>query len=230
MRPETEAAEHDPLEGMNRKIFWFNDKVDVYALEPVAKGWDWVAPDPVQHSVSNFFQNLRFPIVAINDLLQWKPKATAVDVGRFGVNTTVGVLGFFDPASHWGLEKHVEDFGQTLGKWGVPPGPYLVLPFLGPSNARDAVGWGADYAFSVTPFFVDELYLFGARLVDTINERSLVLEEVKNIKEASFDYYVFVRNAYAQRRAALIADQSPETKPSENQEELYYPDAELKQP
>jgi phospholipid-binding lipoprotein MlaA len=216
-------AEHDPLENVNRKIFWFNDKVDTYVLVPVATGWDKVLPDRVQHSVSNFFQNLRFPIVAVNDLLQGKPVATAKDVGRFGVNTTVGVLGFFDPASGWGLEKHVEDFGQTLGKWGLPPGPYLVLPLFGPSNFRDATGLGVDYALSVTPFFVDEVYLVGAQAIDTVNERSLVLEQVRNIKESAFDYYVFVRNAYAQRRKALIADQTPEPTPGTNEDDLYYP-------
>src|SRR5262249_28251117 len=146
---------NDPLEGMNRKVFWFNDKVDVYALEPVAKGWNWIAPDRVKQSVANFFQNLRFPIVTLNDLLQGKMVPAASDVGRFAVNTTVGVLGFFDPASGWGLEQHNEDFGQTLGWWHVPPGPYLVLPLLGPSSPRDAVGSLADSFAAVYPLFVD---------------------------------------------------------------------------
>ncbi len=217
-----QPVEYDPLQNVNRKIFWFNDKVDGWALEPVARGWDKIAPDRVQQSISNFFQNLRFPIVATNDLLQGKVVASASDVGRFGVNTTVGVLGFFDPASRWGLVKHDEDFGQTLGVWGVPPGPYLVLPLFGPSNFRDAGGLGVDSVASITPWFVDWWILAVAQMTDVVNERSLVLEQVKNAKEASFDYYVFVRNAYIQHRAAQVADRAPSAQPGEN--ELYYPD------
>jgi phospholipid-binding lipoprotein MlaA len=222
---EASGTEHDPLEGFNRKIFWFNDKVDVYVLAPVATGWEKVSPRCVRTSISNFFGNLRFPIVTINDLLQGKVKNSASDVGRFAVNTTVGVLGFFDPASRWGLEKHQEDFGQTLGVWGVPPGPYLVLPFLGPSDPRDAAGFVVDYAFSVTPFFIDEYILFGARLIDIVNERAFVLKQVEDVKASSFDYYVFVRNAYLQHRRALIRDLG-DAEAGETQE-LYYPEPEF---
>jgi phospholipid-binding lipoprotein MlaA len=216
------GPERDPWEGFNRKMFWFNDKVDAYALEPVATGWEKITPRRVRTSVSNFFQNLRFPIVATNDLLQWKPLAAGSDVGRFAVNTTVGVLGFFDPASRWGLAKHDEDFGQTLGRWGVPAGPYVVLPLLGPSSPRDAGGLAVDAAFAVTPFFVDWWILAGARVFDTVNERSQVLKEVRDIKESAFDYYGFVRNAYMQRRTAQVQD-SAEASP-ETDEELYHPD------
>jgi phospholipid-binding lipoprotein MlaA len=211
--------EHDPIEPLNRKVFWLNDKVDVYVLEPVATGWDRIAPDRVQRSVANFFTNLRFPIVAINDLLQGKVGATATDVGRFGVNTTIGVLGFFDPASTWGLERHSEDFGQTLGWWGVSPGPYLVLPLLGPSNPRDVGGLIGDYGASIIPFFVDQWVLFGVRAAETVNTRSLLLREVQDAKQASIDYYSFVRNAYVQRRAALVND-TVETN-REQEEDLY---------
>lgn len=209
----------DPLEGMNRGIFWFNDQVDGYVLEPVAKGWDKIAPDPVKKSTSNFFQNLRFPIVAVNNLLQGKVVDSASDVGRFAVNTTVGILGFFDPASGWGLKQHNEDFGQTLGFWGMPPGPYLVLPFLGPSNPRDTVGLVADSFSVVYAYFIPVWYTLGARAVDVVNSRALVLREVRQIKEASFDYYVAVRNAYNQHRAALVADQAERS--AQEQEDLY---------
>jgi phospholipid-binding lipoprotein MlaA len=220
--PTTESrAYRDPIEGVNRKIFWFNDHVDIYVLEPVASGWAFVSPKRVRTSISNFFTNLRFPIVALNDLLQGKFIDSASDVGRFGVNTTVGVLGFFDPASRFGLEKHVEDFGQTLGVWGVPPGPYLVLPIFGPSSPRDTLGLGVDYAFSVTPFFVDQYILIGVRALDAVNERSLILEEVKDAKEAAIDYYTFVRDAYFQRREALIND--GETS-AQQADDLYHPD------
>lgn len=189
-------------------------------LEPVATGWSKVAPTRVRTSVSNFFTNLRFPIVTVNDLLQWKPKAAGSDVARFAVNTTVGVLGFFDPASGWGFVLHDEDFGQTLGVWGVPAGPYLVLPILGPSSPRDAGGLAVDYALSVTPFFVDQYILISARVVDAVNARSLVLNEVREAKRSAVDYYSFIRNAYIQRRRALIADSAAPG--VENQDELYY--------
>ena len=214
-------TERDPLECVNRKIFWFNDKLDVYVLAPVATGWEKVSPRRVRTSVSNFFGNLRFPIVTVNDLLQGKVKDSASDVGRFAVNTTVGVLGFFDPASGWGLVKHDEDFGQTLGVWGVPPGPYLVLPLLGPSDPRDAAGFAVDYALAVTPFFIEEYILVGARVVDTVNERSFVLKQVEDAKASAFDYYTFVRNAYLQRRRALVRDLAETT---EESQELYYPE------
>jgi phospholipid-binding lipoprotein MlaA len=199
-------GENDPIEGFNRKIFWLNDKLDVYVLEPVAKGWEFIAPDPVQKGVSNFFYNVRFPISLVNDVLQGKPIDAGKDVGRFAVNTTVGVLGFMDPATGWGMPRNNEDFGQTLGVWGVPIGPYLVLPIVGPSSPRDAAGIAADYAFSITPFFVDQFILMGARLVDGVNERSRYIKEVQDAKESAFDYYSFIRNAYFQRRKALVED------------------------
>jgi phospholipid-binding lipoprotein MlaA len=224
---EGAGSERDPLEGFNRKIFWFNDKVDVYVLVPVATGWEKVSPRCVRTSVSNFFGNLRFPIVAVNDLLQGKVKDSASDVGRFAVNTTVGVLGFFDPAAHWGLEKHQEDFGQTLGVWGVPPGPYLVLPVLGPSDPRDAAGFAVDYALAVTPFFIEEYILVGARVIDVVNERSFVLKQVEDAKASSFDYYTFVRNAYLQRRRALVRDLADTG--AEEGEELYHPEFDVEE-
>ena len=211
--------DHDPLEGMNRGIFWFNDQVDNYVLEPVATGWDKITSDSVKKSVSNFFQNLRFPINAVNNLLQGKPVQSASDVGRFAVNTTVGVLGLFDPASKWGLKQHNEDFGQTLGCWGVPPGPYLVLPFFGPSNPRDTVGLAADSLCVVYAYFIPLEYTLGSRTVDVVNNRALVLREVRQLKQASFDYYVAVRDAYTQHRAALVNDQ--EDMSQQRQDDLY---------
>jgi phospholipid-binding lipoprotein MlaA len=212
-------ANYDPIEGMNRKIFWFNDQIDTYMLVPVAKGWDAIAPDRVKRCVSNFFQNLRFPVVAGNNLLQAKPVATLSDIGRFLMNTTVGVAGFFDPATKWGLEQHNEDFGQTLGYWGVPPGPYLVLPLLGPSDPRDTVGLAADSFSTVYPYFVDYVYTFGAAGVDLVNERALVLKEVEQIKGASVDYYAAVRDFYRQRRDALVHDRAGLSQ--EQQQDIY---------
>ena len=219
--PPPGAAEHDPIEGFNRKIFWFNDKLDVYVLEPTARAWRWVMPQRVRKSVDNFFLNLHFPIVAANDLLQGKWKASASDVGRFGVNTTVGILGLFDPAAGWGLERHDEDFGQTLGRWGLGPGPYLVLPILGPSSPRDTGGLAVDAALSVTPFFIDWYYTLGARVIDTVNYRAAILKEVADAKHGALDYYSFVRNAYFQRRAALVSDNADPT--ATDDDDLYHP-------
>jgi len=218
------AAENDPIESVNRKIFWFNDHLDMYVLEPVAKGWHFVLPDRVETSITNFFYNLRFPIHTLNDLLQGKFKNAGIDVGRFVVNTTVGVAGFFDPATGWGLPMHWEDFGQTLGWWGVGPGPYLVLPLLGPSDIRDGGGLIVDSAASITPFFVNTYILLGARAVEIVNTRAQYLDIVRKAKESAFDYYTFVRNAYLQRRVGLINDEEPHEDGS--QQDLYHPEGE----
>jgi phospholipid-binding lipoprotein MlaA len=215
----SERSDRDPLENMNRKIFWLNDTVDTYVLAPVATAWDTIAPARVKQCLSNFFQNLRVPIVAGNNLLQAKPVAAASDVGRFVVNATFGVAGFFDPATTWGLEQHNEDFGQTLGYWGVPPGPYLVLPFFGPSDPRDTVGLVADAFSRVYPFFIDYVYSFGAGAGDVVNARARVLKDVREAKAASLDYYSALRNAYEQRRDALVHDRKGMSE--EQQRDLY---------
>ncbi len=198
--------DHDPWEPLNRKIFWFNDKLDVYVLEPVAKGWAFLLPHVVQRSVDNFLNNLTFPVVFVNDILQGKLRGGASAAGRFALNTTVGVGGLLDPASSWGLEAQEEDTGQTLGKWGISPGPYLVLPLLGPSNPRDAIGLVADGSLLVFPWFVGRSITLGVGAIDAINLRSLALDDVDNAKAAALDYYTFVRNAYVQRRYALVHD------------------------
>jgi len=219
------SQEYDPWIGFNRKIFWFNDELDTHVLAPVATGWDTVAPKPVQKSLSNFFGNLRFPVDLLNNLLQGKGISAAKTVGRFTVNTVLGAGGFLDPASEIGLGPEQEDFGQTLGVWGVPPGPYLVLPVLGPSSARDAPALAVDSAAAITPFFIDGWILVGARVIDVINTRAQFLKAVEEAKAASLDYYVFVRNAYLQRREALVQDRAerltPEETPSYENEELY---------
>ncbi|GIW41402.1 MAG: hypothetical protein KatS3mg076_1979 [Candidatus Binatia bacterium] len=214
-----QTAEHDPWEKWNRRIFWFNDRVDVYVLEPAARAWHAVLPDRVERAIGNFFRNLRVPSVAVNDLLQGKPRATGTDLLRFAVNTSVGIAGFFDPASHWGIPEREEDVGQTLGRWGVPPGPYVVLPFVGPSNPRDAVGLVGDWALTIYPFFVDRFVTLGVNTVQVVNRRAELLDEVRNAKKASFDYYAFARNAYIQRRATLVADRPSAVT---DEEELYY--------
>jgi phospholipid-binding lipoprotein MlaA len=220
--PQPPGVEGDPWESFNRRMFWFNDKLDDYVLEPAAKGWDFVMPNRVETCVSNFFYNLRFPIHTLNDLLQGKVQYAVTDVGRFFVNTTIGLAGFFDPATSLGLEHHWEDFGQTLGWWGVGTGPYLVLPVLGPSDLRDGGGLMVDTAASITPFFVSSYYLVAARTVDLVNTRAVYADAIQKAKDSSLDYYTFVRNAYLQRRASLVNDQAAATEAT--QEDLYHPE------
>ena len=212
----------DPWEPFNRAMFSFNDGVDRWVLEPVAKGYDFILPDPVERGVSNFFQNLRVPINGVNGLLQGKPVNGASDIGRFTVNTTLGLAGFLDPASYFGLERHDEDFGQTLAVWGVPNGPYVVWPLWGASTVRDTGGAAVDTAMSVSPFFLESYVTIGARVFETVNARSLVLEDVRTARSAALDFYSFVRNAYLQRRAALARDEKEASR--ETDDALYFPD------
>lgn len=216
------AGEHDPWESFNRAMFSFNDSVDRWVLEPVATGYDYVVPDPVERSISNFFQNLRVPINSVNGFLQGKPANGASDLGRFTVNTTIGLAGFFDPATHFGLERHDEDFGQTLAVWGVPAGPYVVWPVYGASTLRDTGGAAVDTAMSIMPFFLESYVTIGARVFETVNARSLVREDVENARGAALDFYSFVRNAYLQRRETLIRDEKDTTRDVDDS--LYFPD------
>ncbi|MFT4570139.1 MAG: phospholipid-binding lipoprotein MlaA [Hyphomicrobiaceae bacterium] len=223
--PVVHAAEiSDPLEGLNRAVFIFNDKLDRWVLEPVARGWDFVLPDPAQTGFDNFFSNLRFPIDFTNELLQGQPRQAGRDLGRFVVNTTIGIGGFFDHATKFGLEKDKEDFGQTFGVWGVGTGPYLMLPFFGPSSPRDAVGTVLDGFATVWPYFVDRDVVWIPPVVGLVNTRSLYLDEIENARETSLDYYTFVRNLYAQRRAALIADRPQDAVDAEAEDDLYFYD------
>jgi phospholipid-binding lipoprotein MlaA len=219
------ASDYDPWQGFNRKIFSFNEAVDRWVLEPVATGWDKITPQLVQTGVSNFFSNLRFPVDLFNNVLQGKAVESAKVLGRFTVNTTIGVAGLLDPAKGLGLGPQTEDFGQTLGTWGVPIGPYLVVPVLGASSLRDLPALGVDSAAAITPFFIDGFILVGARLLDVVNTRAAFLEEVSEARATSLDFYVFVRNAYLQRRRAEVEDRAeqtaPERTPTYDDSELY---------
>ena len=211
--------DHDPIEGFNRKMFWFNDQLDIYVLEPTARVWDHAWPDPVQRGLNNFFDNLRFPLVLVNDVLQGRPRYAVETIARFQCNTFLGGLGFFDLASDLGVPPHVQDTGLTLGRWGIAPGPYLMLPLLGPSNPRDLVGLAGDALLAVYPYFVTiPGVTAGLGAIDIVNRRSRVLGQVQDAKAASIDYYSFVRNAYVQRRWKEIHGQAPS---AEQQEELY---------
>jgi phospholipid-binding lipoprotein MlaA len=217
----------DPWEPMNRKIFWFNDQADDYVLVPVAKGWNYVVPDRAQRCLSNFFNNLRFPIVFVNNLLQWQPRRALEELARLEANTLIGVGGLFDVADAFGVPPQDEDTGQTFGVWGIGPGPYLVLPLLGPSGVRDAVGLVGDAALGFYTYFVTVPGVtIGATAVNVVNERARLLDVVQNAKDASLDYYTFVRNAYIQHRwkqinNAIGANQPYQQAGTQPEEDLY---------
>lgn len=193
----------DPLESGNRKVHAFNDTADHFLLKPIAKGYTAILPKPAERGIANAFSNLNDPWVAINQLLQGKPKLALRDTGRFLVNTTLGIGGLFDVAGRMGLEKHQEDFGQTLAVWGVGRGAYLVVPFWGPSSPRD--GFGAivgNYAYlpryisnTATRNWVIALWIINKR-AGFLGAESLI----------TGDRYLFIRDAYLQRRDYLIND------------------------
>ncbi len=203
------TSPRDPLEPMNRAIYSFNDGVDNVLFRPVAEGYRAVLPAFVRTGVSNVFANINDVLIALNNLLQGKFVNAISDVGRVVVNTTVGIAGFFDVATHFGLEKHNEDFGQTLGYWGVGDGPYLVLPIIGPSNLRDAVARVVD--FKTDPItYVRSMSLrnslWGTR---ALSQRAELLDTSKILETAALDPYEFLRDAYLQRRRSLIYDGAP---------------------
>lgn len=203
------TSPRDPFEPMNRAIYSFNDGVDTALIRPVAEGYRAVLPAFVRTGVSNVFANINDVLIALNNLLQGKFVNAISDVGRVVVNTTVGIAGFFDVATHFGLEKHNEDFGQTLGYWGVGDGPYLVLPIIGPSNLRDAVA-------RVVDFKTDPLtYVRSMRLRNSLwgtralSQRTELLDTSKILETAALDPYEFLRDAYLQRRRSLVYDGAP---------------------
>ena len=203
LRAEDEET-GDPIEPVNRGIFWFNDKLDVFLFEPIAIGWEFVTPETVRIHLDQFFTNLRFPVRFVGSLLQAEALLAAEETGRFVVNSTVGVAGFFDPATGWGLEGRREDVGQAFGRWGMGPGFYLVLPLLGPSSGRDAVGRIFDSGLQSGPGLISPWAGAGVSGLDLINTRALLLDEIDQAKEASLDYYSLVRHAYLEQREALV--------------------------
>jgi phospholipid-binding lipoprotein MlaA len=209
----------DPFESYNRSMDSFNNNVDNYVLKPVAAGYQYITPTPVQKGVSNFFSNLDDVLVIFNDLFQLKFKQLASDTGRVLINSTLGLYGLIDWSSDIGLEKHNEDFGQTLGYWGVPRGPYLVLPFFGPSTIRDAGGRYVDSAgldpanniiYKGTPFSNrDSTVANSLTVIETINGRAQLLRAGSILDQAALDRYLYIRELYLQRRNNLVFDGNP---------------------
>jgi phospholipid-binding lipoprotein MlaA len=223
---EAVGEEYDPWESFNSTMFEFNRKLDKYALKPFAQGYDFIVPDFVQVGISNMFYNIRFVPRFFNNVFQGKVKGASIELGRFLLNSTVGYAGFLDLAKEIDLVTPEEDFGQTLGFYGVKSGPYLVLPLMQPFTIRDLTGYVTDIFLNPVNWLVAPIISvgsipslinqkntwtitfvqMGARAGDIINERSRNLEKYQGVEEATFDLYTAVRNAYLQSRARAIKE------------------------
>jgi phospholipid-binding lipoprotein MlaA len=219
--PGSKRDPRDPWERVNRTTFKVNIALDHAIARPIARGYEKVTPRPVRTGVSNFMENLFYTITIANDLLQLKFKPFAQDTGRFVMNTTVGIGGLFDPATKVGLPKNQEDLGQTFGYWGAKPGPYFVIPLLGPSDVRDGIGRVGDNYLSPLQYVRNNYIkysLYGVELVDT---RYRLLPQDKILDEA-FDPYTLLKNAYLQRRQYLVTDGKVSDKDLQQQDQQQY--------
>ena len=215
----------DPLSGYNRVMTGFNDGFYFYVLDPVARGYSWVLPETARRGVKNFFHNILFPLRFVNNALQLKVKNAGEEFLRFSINSTIGILGFWDPAKEWfDLEAHEEDFGQTLGYYGVGSGFHVVLPFLGPSNLRDMFSLYPDMQMDPVNYVENRPYNFPKQegeyrgvskqtlqevdlaLLKTINRESLRIGQYANLKKDAIELYPFLRDVYEQNRAKLIKE------------------------
>ncbi len=209
---DVEAELYDPWEGFNRGVFWFNEQFDSYLLKPVAQGYDYIVPKGAQRSVRNFFKNLGYPSNLVSSLIRLDFSEAGTHTARFAINTTAGIGGLFDVADDCGLKAEQSDFGIALGHYDVPAGPYLVLPFLGPSNVRDGLS-------AVVDGFLDPVYYVGAysepestqwaidigtKALQIVNRRAQLLEASDSAKKASLDYYLFMQSAHYQMRVKEI--------------------------
>ena len=199
------TSKNDPLEPVNRAIFGFNEVLDNTILKPAANTYKYITPDPIETGVSNFFSNAGEVSTIANDVLQLKFNQAGHDLVRFSINTTIGILGIFDVATPMGFQKNREDFGQTLGYWGMPQGPYLVIPFFGASSFRDAPGLYADQQISPIEQLhnKEELALTTLNIVDI---RAKLLRATRILDTAAKDKYIFIRESYLQQREVLVND------------------------
>jgi phospholipid-binding lipoprotein MlaA len=203
------ADPRDPWEGFNRTMFSFNETVDDALIKPLAKGYKAVVPVPVDRGITNFFNNLGDLGSAVNNLLQFKLQRAGSDLGRVAFNTTLGVLGFFDVATNMNLPRYGEDFGQTLGVWGSSPGPYIVLPLLGPSNGRDAIGLVVDWFTDPVSYIEDDGVRLALKSLWFVDTRADLLNASNLVEQAALDPYEFVRDAYLQKRRYDVHDGNP---------------------
>lgn len=231
-----ESEVYDPFEKFNRGVFWFNEFADRYFIGYLAQGYDLLLPDPLQRGIRNVFENARLPIKLTNNLLQLKFKSSAEEVVRFGLNSTVGIGGLFDAATQGGLPSNPEDFGQTLGYWGAPPGPFLMLPILGPSGVRDGIGLGVDSVNTAYSFFLPFVVNASITVAYLVNVRAQVIDVIRDNRESAFDLYVFTRNAYVANRRYRVLDRDlldeseiqrpeevhPTPQGDEEEEDLYF--------
>lgn len=211
---------NDPLETFNRNIFEFNEFLQKYLLRPLAEAYKFILPDFLEEGVHNILLNLRAPVILANDILQFEGGRALETVERFLINSTIGVAGFMDVAADMGIPGHNEDFGQTLGSWGVGEGFYLVLPLLGPSNPRDAIGLVADLFLDPLTQWADnsnrDEINYARTGVTAVDIYSRVMDDLKKLKETSIDYYAAVRSITRQRREAEIRNRASEGAPLPN--------------
>jgi phospholipid-binding lipoprotein MlaA len=201
-----DAHPQDPLEPWNRGVYRFNDVLDTNVVKPVAETYQEVTPDPVRKGVSNFFGNIRDVWSSVNAALQLRPQEALENLFRVGVNTTLGLGGILDVATEMGIPRTRMDFGQTLGRWGVPSGPYLVLPLLGPSSVRDATGTGIQFRLNEYTNFDDDHVQNSLTALEVVDTRAGLLRAGTLLNEAAIDKYSFVRDFYLQRRQNQIDD------------------------
>jgi phospholipid-binding lipoprotein MlaA len=205
----------DPLEAFNRAVFSFNDGLDTVLLKPLAQGYQTLVPELARTGVSNFFGNIGDAWSAVNQLLQGKAEAAATMAFRVGTNTLFGIGGLFDVASDLGMERQSEDFGQTLGRWGLPAGPYLVLPLLGSSSLRDTAALPLDQAAGVSSLSSDNRTVAGLAALQLVNTRANLLGASKVLDDIALDKYGFVRDAYLSRRRNQVYDGDPPPLPQD---------------
>ena len=204
---------NDPFEPMNRATLGFNNALDVVLIKPTAKGYRAIFPKPVRVSIYHFLKNLRLPLVFINQILQGKISPAGTTLGRLVINTTIGLAGFFDPATGMGIKEYNEDFGQTLAVWGTNEGAFVMLPVLGPSSVRDGVGFVADFLLDPFGWFLKDIHQsslsFAQRGMEGIDFRERHMEEIDDLKKSSVDLYAAMRSAYRQHRRGKIYDGAP---------------------
>jgi len=213
------ANPDDPFESFNRSMYSFNETLDEYAMKPIAQGYQAVTPDAVDSGITNFFSNLGDVLVLINELLQLKIEDAIATSARIVFNSTFGLFGLIDIATDFGLPKHEEDFGQTLGYWGVDSGPYLVLPFFGPSSIRDGIGLAAD--FTELDLVYDDMSAkdtYSLLALKYVDKRADLLKAKDIVDETAPDPYAFIRDAWVQRRLNQVYDGNP---PETDEDDLF---------